>query len=487
MNINFLKAKVKLKLLHARFIKQIKRLKHTLKISLWFFTGVFLSFVFLSSFALFFYQKMYENKIYSGVFVNNIDFGGKTKQDVKKFFAYKNSLIGDTTIVFTSDYGIATISAKQIGLGYDDNLSAEQAYSIGRSAGFLSNLSLILKAYTKGVYLPVTYTFDQDKLLALIKPLSEQIDKEPVNALFKFEDKKVTAFKPSSNGQTIDINQLNSRLLSKTLAIFSSEKPEVIIIPIPIKTILPEITTDKANNLGIKELIGEGHSLFYHSIPSRIHNIALGASRINGILVAPGEVFSFDKALGDVSAFTGYQQAYIIQNGKTILGDGGGICQVSTTFFRALLNAGLPIIERNAHAYRVGYYEQDSSPGFDATIFVPTVDLKFKNDTDNYILIQSQVDLNNYSLAFYLYGKKDGRFVSMKKPVITNEKPPPEPIYQDDPTLPKGEIKQTDFAAWGADVYFTRTVTKNNKVIISDKFISNYQPWQAVYLRGTKE
>jgi len=305
--------------------------------------------------------------------------------------------------------------------------------------------------------------------------------------LFTFENNRVTAFKPSVNGHQIDTTALNNQLLSKALTVISSQKGMVIIIPLQIRILEPKITTDKANNLGIKELIGEGHSLFYHSIPTRIHNIALGASRINGILVAPGEVFSFDKALGDVSAFTGYQQAYIIQNGKTVLGDGGGICQVSTTFFRALLNAGLPIVERHAHAYRVGYYEQDSPPGIDATIFVPSVDLKFKNDTGNYILIQSQIDLNNLSLAFYLYGTKDGRQVTMTKPVITNQTPPPPDLYQDDPTLPKGEIKQTDFAAWGANVYFTRTVTKNGKEIIYDKFVSNYQPWQAIYLKGTKE
>ena len=238
--------------------------------------------------------------------------------------------------------------------------------------------------------------------------------------------------------------------------------------------------------MGIKELIGVGHSLFYHSIQSRIFNINLAASRLNGVLVAPDEVFSFDKALGDVSAFTGYQQAYVIQNGRTVLGDGGGVCQVSTTFFRALLNAGLQIVERHAHAYRVGYYEQDSPPGIDATIFVPSVDLKFKNDTGHYILIQSQVDLDNLALTFELYGTKDGRQVTMTTPVVTSQTPPPPDLYQDDPTLPKGEIKQTDFTAWGANVYFTRTVTKNGKVIIYDKFVSNYQPWQAVYLRGTK-
>jgi hypothetical protein len=124
--------------------------------------------------------------------------------------------------------------------------------------------------------------------------------------------------------------------------------------------------------------------------------------------------------------------------------------------------------------------------GLDATIFVPSVDLKFKNDTGHYILVQSEIDLDNYSLSFYFYGTKDGRISNVTKPVITSQTAPPPPLYTDDPNLPVGQIQQTDFEAWGANVYFTRTVTKNNKVIISDKFSSHYQPWQAVYLRGTK-
>ena len=481
MNINFLRKKFKIKAEHY------KKLTHILRITFWFLTGALLSLIFISGFGFLAYQKFYENKIYPGVYLNNIDFGGKSKQDVLDYFSYKNSLIENTSFTLTSDYGIATISAKQIDFGYDKNLSAEQAYSIGRSTNNLSNISLLLKAYTSGVYLPVTHTYNQDKFKKFLEPITEKLEKEPIDALFKFENNRVSVFRPSSNGQVIDMNLLNARINSQALSVLSSKKKTVIIVPVPIKIVFPAITTDKANNLGIKELIGQGHSLFYHSIPSRIYNINLAATRINGVLVAPNEVFSFAKALGDVSAFTGYKQAYIIQNGKTILGDGGGVCQVSTTFFRAILDAGLPIVERHPHAYRVGYYEQDSPPGFDATVFVPSVDLKFKNDTGNWILIQSQIDLNNLSLAFYLYGAKDGRKVSISKPVITNVKPAPPDIYQDDPTLPKGEIKQTDFAAAGANVYFTRTVTKNGKTIIYDKFVSNYQPWQAIFLRGTKE
>ncbi len=482
MKINFKKFKFKIKL------KQRKKIIRTARIVFWFFIGAFFSLSLITSFGFFTYQKLYENKIYPGVYVNSINLGGKTRNEVENLFNYKNSVFGNTSFVFAAGNEIATVSAKQIDFGFDDALSADQAYSIGRSNSLLSNISLIAQAYLWGVYLPPSYSYNQNKLDDLISPIAKKIEKKPVDALFKFENNRVTTFRPSSSGQEIDKDLLDKEIISQALTVTSSNNSgEAIIINIPIKILEPNITTEKVNNLGIKELIGEGHSMFYHSIASRIFNINLATSRINGVLIAPGETFSFDKALGDVSAFTGYKQAYVIQNGKTVLGDGGGVCQVSTTFFRAILNAGLPVVERNAHAYRVGYYEEDSPPGIDATIYVPTVDLKFKNDTGHYILVQSQIDLNNLSLAFYFYGTGDGRKVSMTTPVVSNISPPPPDLYQDDPTLPKGEIKQTDFAAWGADVYFTRTVTKNGKVLIYDKFVSNYRPWQAIYLRGTKE
>jgi len=129
-------------------------------------------------------------------------------------------------------------------------------------------------------------------------------------------------------------------------------------------------------------------------------------------------------------SFHGISKGIYNPNGKTVLGDGGGRLPVSTTLFRALLDAGLLITERHAHAYEVSYYSLDSPPGMDATVFGPAVDLKFKNDTGHYILIQSNADLDNYALTFELYGTKDGRTVSIMKPVISNMVAPPPDLYQ---------------------------------------------------------
>lgn len=467
--------------------EKLKLVKAVSKGFFWFLMGGVIGLFFLVGLAFVFFEQKYSQIIYPGVMVNDVDFGGKPQYFVKDFFSRKNEAINDTAFIFTYDTITMNISAKQINYGYNEDLLAKQAYSIGRSSDPLSNLSLILQAYIHGINLEPSYHFSEDELKKQLLPIIQKVYIAPVDALFTFKNGRVVTFRPSSNGQEVDFEEIKSNLKAKIIPILILERSQAISSAVPISVLEPKISTDKVNNMGIKELIGSGTSLFQRSTTARVFNVTLAATRLNGILVAPNEVFSFNKALGDVSSFTGYKQAYIIKDGRTVLGDGGGVCQVSTTLFRAILNVGLPVVERYAHAYRAGYYEQDSPPGIDATVYVPSVDLKFKNDTENYILIQTEVDPEVQRLTFKLYGTRDGRQVTLSKPVITSQTPPPPPLYQDDLTLPKGVLKQVDFQAWGANVYFTRQVNKNGKIIINEKFTSNYQPWRAVYLRGTKE
>jgi vancomycin resistance protein YoaR len=157
---------------------------------------------------------------------------------------------------------------------------------------------------------------------------------------------------------------------------------------------------------------------------------------------------------------------------------------VSTTVFRAAFWGGYPIVERWAHAYRVGYYEPPI--GLDATVFAPSVDFKFKNDSDTYLLIQPKVDLKTTTLTFNFYGTKPNRTVEMEDPIIENVIPHGPPIYTDDPTLKKGVTKQVDFEHDGGDVTIWRKILVNGQVVKREKFFSRYQPWVARYQVGTK-
>lgn len=329
--------------------------------------------------------------------------------------------------------------------------------------------------------------FDQNKIASYTAQLALLIDRPSQDALFTFlaegNSGRVLEFKAAKDGLGLNQEQTN-KLFFEALEGLLSNNNNKAIVNLPIEITKPNVQTSDVNNFGIKELLGTGESYFKGSIHSRIHNIQLAANKINGRLVAPGEIFSFNNAVGEISSQTGFQQAYIIKEGRTVLGDGGGVCQVSTTLFRAALAAGLPIEERQPHAYRVSYYEQKTAVGQDATVFDPSVDFKFKNDTPAYILIQSDFNASQYKLAFHFFGTSDGREVTISKSRVWDQLPPPPDLYQDDPSLLPGTIKQVDWKAWGAKVAFDWKVTRGNEVLQQRTFFSNYRPWQAIFLKG---
>jgi len=332
-------------------------------------------------------------------------------------------------------------------------------------------------------FLSIYDTYDDEKIASWSGMLSNTINREPQNALFNFDGTRVTEFKPAKEGVVVD-NEKTNQSIKNGIQYLSNSSDKTFSFQVPVNLSKPKITTDQVNDLGIKELIGTGESWFYHSIASRIHNLTLASSKLHGILVPPGEEFSMLKILGNIDAAQGYKPAYIIQNGRTVLGDGGGVCQASTTMFRAALSAGVDIKTRFPHAYRVSYYEANFDVGVDASIFSPTADFTFINDTPGHILIQTYVDPKQMYMKYEFYGTSDGRTVERSKSRMWDQAPPPPDLYQDDPTLPPGTVRQVDWAAWGAKTSFDWKVIRNGEIIHEKTFYSSYRPWQAVYLRG---
>lgn len=448
---------------------------------------VFLILVVSAFFYIFRQEQVLKNKIYPSIYINAMNFGNRSKKQVVDYFEGKNKLLKTVSLtVFYQETPIATLSGTQLNIRYDSQGISERAYLIGRSPHFISRLYQKLAAILgwQTFNISASLGYDKDQLFDLVDNMKENYDIPAKNALFKFENGRVASFRQEEKGQEI---QTESFLNSVDKKIHALEKNrENIVTKVETKIIEPGITLAHSNDFGIEEFIGEGKSDFTHSIPERIHNLTLAASKFDGVLIPKNSIFSFNDTVGDISSFTGYKPAYIIKSGKTVLGDGGGVCQVSTTLFRAALNTGLPIVERVAHAYRVGYYENDSQPGFDATVYAPSPDLKIKNDTNTSILIQTEVDENNNLLYFRFYGKKDNRKVEISPVIVYDVVPPLPEIRQDDPTLKKGIVKQVDFPAWGSKAVFTYKVTKEGKTD-EQKFLSVYRPWQAVYLVGTAD
>jgi len=322
-----------------------------------------------------------------------------------------------------------------------------------------------------------------NKISGFVETFDNSIKREPREAVFKFENGKVVEFEASRDGFLIDSAKLKETLCQEISNWTESEKKE-IVVELPLILIAPKINTESVNDLGIKELLGRGTSSFRHSSTIRNFNVEKGSSIINRILVAPDETFSFLKALGEVTLDNGYKKAYVIKKGKTELDVGGGVCQVSTTFFRAILDAGLDITERHAHAYRVSYYEEDNRPGFDATVFIPSPDLKFINDTGHHLLIQSIYDGKNKKLIYEIYGTSDGRKVEISNYRQWDAQPAPPDVWIDDPTLSPGKVVKDESKVPGLKASFEWKVTKNGEVLHQKTFSSAYVPWAAVYRRG---
>ncbi len=288
----------------------------------------------------------------------------------------------------------------------------------------------------------------EDYLLSLVP----QINREPINAQLEFKNGKVDVFFLGQEGIALDVKKSAEKI---DKSIFYKESPNQsgsaknnIEVSLVVEKRKPDITIEDITDMGITTLLATGESNFAGSPKNRRHNIKVGAAKFHGVLIAPQEEFSFNKILGKVGPKEGYLPELVIKKGKTIPEYGGGLCQVSTTAFRAAVKAGLEITERKNHAYPVKYYNPQ---GTDATIYPPHPDLRFKNNTPAYILIQTRVEGNK--LYFDLYGSDDGRKVVLKGPYVYDKKR-------------DGSMK----AKWIQEVY-----DKNNKLMFKKTFYSNYK------------
>ncbi len=338
--------------------------------------------------------------------------------------------------------------------------------------------------------------FDEEELINLIEDKTTHINRPAQNASFQFHrDEKeqivVDQFTPDLKGLRVNENKLKNKIIQalKTLEneqnLKEIEENDQDFFQLDMTSQEAEITLGQTNDFGIKEIIGFGESWYYGSIASRIFNVDLTNQILNWIIIPPGEEFSFNKALGDVSSATGYREAYIIRDGATHLAPGGGVCQVSSTLFRAVLNAGLEITRRLPHSYRVSYYEINNQPGFDATVYSGNVDLRFINDTLGHILLEFQSDSEKLYMTVKIYGTSDGRTSEIVNYKSWGYQAALEPVYIPDPSLPTGKIKQIDWASSGIKAEFTNIIRdKFGEIIREDYYYSNYRPWSAKYLQG---
>ena len=324
---------------------------------------------------------------------------------------------------------------------------------------------------------------DQDRLKGFLEYAGEQLEVLPKNSRFGFDDEsgELELLRASEVGRAVDVAG-TLRAVNQSLEMGTHN------VYIRFDAVEPEIDDDTlAADLGITGLVVEATTQFRGSGESRLQNIRAGSETMHGVMVPPGEVFSFNSNLGSVSLDTGFAEAWIIFGGRTIQGVGGGICQVSTTVFRSAFYGGYPIVERNPHAYRVGYYEQgpeSPGPGLDATVFSPVADFRFINDRDAWLIMESDFDEEQKTLTFRFYSAEDGRNVAVSEAEISDVKEPKETVYEENRELDQGVIEQVDWENEGAKVIVERVVERGGELLIEDFVRTTYQPWGSVFQFG---
>lgn len=292
---------------------------------------------------------------------------------------------------------------------------------------------------------------------------------------FDWKDGAVSVVRESIDGLQVDPVEVLASIKEH------ADTPDKRQYDMPGKVLTPTVSSKDMGAIGIREQMGQGMSTFKGSSPERATNIRVAAGLLDGNVVPPGGTFSFLDAMGGIDEAHGFVPGYVIAAERTQLGVGGGVCQASTTTFRAAFWAGLPVMERNQHSYRVSWYEADGQPvGFDAAVFDPGVDLKFVNNTPGYILIKASTGPD--SLTVTIYGTKQPGEVKLEGPAISNKVAPPPDVYEVDSRLAAGSKKQVETAHGGLDTAITRRIVVPGQPDKVDKFHSSYKAWPNWYI-----
>lgn len=337
----------------------------------------------------------------------------------------------------------------------------------------------------------LVFGLNKDKVIGLLQEeILKIVNREPKNAKFSIAtDNRVKEFQGSRSGVSLNLdatyNAINSGFKERMLHDEGTPR-EIAVVTTQVE---PEINTGEVNDLGINEILGVGYSNFKGSPANRIKNIRFAVEqKLNGLLIKPGDEFSLLNALSPFTIDGGYLPELVIKGDEIKPEVAGGLCQVGTTMFRAVMNSGLPVTARSSHSLVVSYYNdhRNNLPGTDATIYEPAPDFKFKNDTGNYLLLTTEMNMATQDIFFTLWGTNDGRKGYYSVPIVSKWLP----------TGPEKEIQTTDLEPGvkkcqsqhpGAIASFTYTRELPGGEKVDRVFESYYRPLPKICLVGVEK
>lgn len=477
--------------------------------------------------------------IFSGISVQGIDVSNLTIDEAKKKVS---SIIGNhisEEISLQHNDFQTVILPEQFGVSFDVDSAVEQAYSIGKSDSLIKNNYTILSLLLKNYNISPSINYDEDLLNSLIDSINAQLPDRVVNSGYSIDGTNliITSGKDgilisssdlkdeilsflndiSSKNETINIpvnnvgaepinldaiykdifklpvdasyttnpyvvypssNGLDFAIsMEEAKAIISNQQDEYTI---PLKITYPNVTTNQIGNEPFPDLLSQFSTSFTSSGYNRSNNIILSSAKLNGLVLMPGEEFSYNQAVGQRTRAAGFREAGAYSNGKVVQEVGGGICQVSSTLYNAVLYANLEIVERTNHYFNPGYVKA----GLDATVSWGGPDFRFRNNRNYPIRIVT--DTSGKKLKVYIYGLKtdDDCTVVLDPRYISSV--PYKTTYQHDASLATGETRVVSSGSNGCKTATYKYVYDKNGTLISSECISRdtYSPHNKVVAVG---
>ena len=403
-------------------------------------------------------------------YINDTNIGELTKDQASK--KLKN-IYNEDDIEFKYNDKKFIISAKEIDFSYDIDKTVEQAYGLNRKGSFIDNLKITINSLIGDKNILKLYiNYNKDKLKSYIESLSKDINVSMKNASIKIESSNIKIQK-DEEGANLEVDE------SLNNAIKDLEKGNTSI-NLVVEKIQPDVKEESLEN--VDTILGTYSTKFNSSVSGRSHNVALAAKSTSDVLLMPGESFSYNDHTGTRTISNGYKNAPVIVQGVVQEGIGGGVCQVSSTLYNAVLYAGLEIESIKNHSIPSSYVPK----GRDATVSDGAIDFIFKNNLKYPVYIKNSVYGN--TLTCTIYGSNEDK---QKIEILTNTDSVSEaPIKKvDDPTLPKGEEKQLESGRNGYTVSTYRIYKDNNGNILKKEkvYVSYYPKKQGVVAVGTME
>ena len=431
--------------------------------------AIFLMLIFIS--VMYFTSESLNTGIHRGVRVEDVDVSNLSKDEaLKEVSKITEERINNKKINF--HYGDRDLPIALKDFGYSLNLedAVNEAYSIGRSKGLFSNYLDIVSSLIFKKNIIADSSFDEGKKDAVLTNLAREIHKKPLDAHPIFNEDGTITIAKSEKGRYLDLNEAKG-LLNKDM--LNEEK-----IELPVYDTEPKIQSDYYQ--GIDKVLGDFSTDYSSSIKNRKENIKIASEKFNNMKLNPGDEISFNNIVGEISEATGFKNATVIVGGEYETGIGGGICQVSTTLYNSLILSDLEIVERHNHSRPINYVDL----GTDAAVARGYKDLKFKNNTNNPIIILTEAD--GQKLDFKVLGNSADRDYQVK---IIPERlgvvsPDVKTTYSD--SIPEGETVVKESGKNGYSYKTYKEVVKNGEVVEKKEISKSYYlPKSKILVVGT--